>query len=441
MADAEYVVPVFVFDERIYKGRHAGSNRNRFLLESLEDLKESLEKMGGDLVVREGSPITELRNLAKEIGATAIYYTADYSPMALQRDKKLQSDLEGSDIELRAFAGRLIVSSLNKIMTKAGTPHKVFTPFWKSWMEVGRREIAAAPKKLTLPNGMHPGDLPPIDALTIKDDLSPDVLKGGESEGLKRLEAFLKNDIDYYHDGNNDMAADRTSRLSSYLHFGCISPLDAESRLGDTHGARAWRRQLAWREFYHYVLFFNPSNSTKEFQEKYCGLKWNDDKKLLESWQNGRTGYPAVDAAMRQLNLEGWMHNRGRLIVGSFLTKDLWLDWRQGESYFMRMLIDGDQANNNGNWQWIASVGVDPAPVYRRLYNPSSQRDKFDPSGEYVRRYVPELKNVPDKYLSEPWSMPEDVQEESGCIIGRDYPAPIVNHAEARKAALENYRV
>ena len=219
-----------------------------------------------------------------------------------------------------------------------------------------------------------------------------------------------------------------------------MSPLEIESQLPDSQGARAWHRQLAWREFYHYILLKNPTNSTQEFQEKYRTLTWPKNDPLLIAWQQGRTGYPVVDAAMRQLNQEGWMHNRARLIVGSFLTKDLWLDWRLGEAYFMKMLIDGDQANNNGNWQWIASVGVDPAPVYRRLYNPSSQRDKFDPTGEYVRRYVPELKNVPDNYLSEPWKMPEDIQEAAGCRVGVDYPEPVVDHKLARVAALEHYR-
>lgn len=390
-------------------------------------------------MIREGSPVAELKKLVKDTGASAIYYTADYSPMALRRDMKLQDEFDGSDTEVRSFSGRLIVSGLAKIMTKAGTPHKVFTPFYKSWLRVKRRELATLPK-LSFPANVLIGSLPDLPAITIKNELSPDVIKGGESEARKRLGAFLDGPIDDYHESNNDLAADATSRLSAYLHFGCVSPLEIESQLPDSDGAHAWRRQLAWREFYHYVLFHNPTNSTQEFQEKYRSLKWGDDKKLLAAWQEGRTGYPAVDAAMRQLNTEGWMHSRGRLIVGSFLTKDLWLDWRLGESYFMKMLIDGDQANNNGNWQWIASVGVDPAPVYRRLYNPSSQRDKFDPSGGYVRRYVPELKHVPDKYLSQPWMMPKEVQEESGCTIGKDYPAPIIDHSEARELALERYR-
>jgi len=210
--------------------------------------------------------------------------------------------------------------------------------------------------------------------------------------------------------------------------------------LPSSAGAAAWHRQLCWREFYHYILFKFPANAQQEFQERYHDMKWDNNKIYLAAWQDGRTGYPVVDASMRQLLDEGWMHNRARLIVGSFLTKDLWLDWRLGEQHFMRLLIDGDESNNNGNWQWIASVGVDPAPVFRRLYNPSLQQKNFDPDGAYVRKFVPELKNVPDKYLAEPWTMPKDVQIDVGCIIGQDYPAPIVDHKAARVAALDHYR-
>ena len=205
-------------------------------------------------------------------------------------------------------------------------------------------------------------------------------------------------------------------------------------------GADAWHRQLAWREFYHYIIFNFPSNAKQEFQERYRTLDWGHDKTLLTAWQDGQTGYPVVDASMRQLLQQGWMHNRARLIVGSFLTKDLWLDWRHGEQHFMRWLIDGDEANNNGNWQWIASVGVDPAPLFRRMYNPASQQKNYDPNGDYVRTFVPELKDVPDKYLSQPWTMPEAIQIASKCLIGKDYPAPIVDHAKARLEAFEHYR-
>ena len=201
------------------------------------------------------------------------------------------------------------------------------------------------------------------------------------------------------------------------------------------------RRQLCWRDFYQHVLVHHPENARQEFQSRYRGtLRWAGDDGELTAWTEGRTGFPLVDAGMRQLRREGWMHNRVRLLVGSFLTKDLGIDWRRGEDWFMRMLLDGDQASNNGNWQWIASVGVDPQPAFRRIYNPSLQQQRFDPDGSYVRRYVPELARVPDEYLAEPWRMPGPEQERAGCRIGQDYPGPIVDHKAARQAALDRYR-
>ncbi len=439
--DADTVVPVFILNDHLLKGGHASSNRNRFLLESLADLKQSLQARGADLVIRRGDAGQELQQLAKETGAEAVYYTADFSGYAIKRDKIVKAALATSSVEFRSFPGRLAVSSLDKLHTKAGTPHKVFTPFWKNWQQIGRREIAITPRQLNLPKDIALGNLPKPETMTKASELSPNALPGGETTGRARLQDWLEHGIADYHQGNNDMAADATSRLSSYLHFGCLSAREIETLLPDIAGARAWHRQLAWREFYHYIIFKYPDNTTLEFQERYRGLQWGSDPKLLRAWQSGQTGYPAVDAAMRQLKSEGWMHNRARLIVGSFLTKDLWLDWRSGERHFMQWLIDGDQANNNGNWQWIASVGVDPAPVYRRLYNPTSQQTKFDPSGAYVRRYVPELQNVPDTYLAEPWTMPEDLQYEVGCVIGTDYPERVVDHKQARLATLEQYRL
>lgn len=434
------VVPVFIFNDAILKGRHWGSNRNRFLLESLDDLKSSLKKIGGDLVYRHGKASEELIKLAQEVQATHVYYTADYTTYAIKRDRQVESDLKEHDIEPHAFGGRTLVSGLGEIKTKAGTPHKVFTPFYKGWLAVNRRPVAEPPRSISLPSDVSMGAAPSLADLTDSNDLSPNVLKGGETEALKRFEAFLHKDMKQYANKNNDMAADATSRLSSYLHFGCISPRQIEDELPHSHGGDAWRRQLAWSDFYNYVLLHYPQNARHEFQEKYRGtLQWKKDEGLLKAWREGKTGYPVVDAGMRQLIQEGWMHNRARLIVGSFLTKDLWQDWRDGESWFMRMLTDGDEANNNGNWQWIASVGVDPAPVYRRLYNPSSQAKNYDPSGDYVRRYVPELKDVPDKYLSEPWKMTDEQQVAAHCSIGTDYPLPIVDHKEAREHALSRY--
>lgn len=436
--DAPTIVPVFIFDATITKGKFSSSNRNRFLLESLKDLKESLINIGGDLIIREGNPQKVLLTLAKETNAQRVYYTADYSPLSIKRDTLIEQTLIQEAIETRGFGGKLAVSSVQKLMTKSNTAYKVFTPFWKNWRLVERRVVVAAPEGISLPV-LTVGSLPSIDSLTTNSELSGDVLKGGETEARKRLNAFLNGPINSYHLDNNDMGVDGTSRLSAYLHFGCLSVREIETLLPDSEGAQSWHRQLAWRDFYYYVLFHFP-HPEREFQERYRTYPWQNDEGLFKAWKEGRTGYPVVDAAMRQLKQEGWMHNRARLIVGSFLTKDLGIDWRQGEAHFMRWLIDGDMANNNGNWQWIASVGVDPAPVFRRLYNPSSQRDTYDPDGVFVRKYLPELARVDDKHLSEPWKMSEEAQKNANCVIGIDYPAPIVDHKEARKVALEKYR-
>ncbi len=263
---------------------------------------------------------------------------------------------------------------------------------------------------------------------------------GGESAGRKRMTAFLRDRVAAYDDNHDLVAEGGTSALSPYLHFGCLSARELETRLARGAGATAYRRQLCWRDFYAQLIRAFPANAETEYQDRVRGkIRWSDDRQSFDAWCHGRTGYPIVDAAMRQLRREGWMHNRGRLIVGSFLTKDLGIDWRWGERWFMRMLIDGDEANNNGNWQWIASVGVDPQPVARRIYNPGRQQAQYDPDGRYVRRYVRELADVPDRYLAEPWAMPDDVQRDAGCVIGTDYPEPIVDHAQARREALARY--
>ena len=437
--DADEVIPVFILDDNLLSGDRSSSNRNRFLLECLEDLEKSLIDRGGNLYIRRGNAEEELLRLARETNAIAIYHTTDYSPYGVKRDEIVVTDLAQHGVETRAFDGRLIVSNLETLRTRAGTVHKIFTPFWRNWQATPRRDIVSAPSKIISPSDVAAGSLPALNEITKHDELSPDVIIGGETAARQRIADFLQDDIHNYHTHSNNVAENGTSRLSPYLHFGCLSPREIETMLPDSEGARAWHRQLCWRDFYHYVLYYSPDNMNREVQEKYRHLSWSKDKKLLQSWKDGRTGYPIVDAAMRQLKTEGWMHNRARLIVGSFLTKDLWIDWRHGEQYFMTMLLDGDDANNNGNWQWIASVGVDPAPVFRRLYNPSSQQKKYDPNGLYVRQFVPELQHVPDKYLSEPWTMPDDVQRDADCIIGDDYPAPIVDHKQARLDALDQF--
>ena len=438
--DGDNVIPVFILNDTLLAGKNAGSNRNRFLLEALTDLRNNYRKIGGDLIIRNGDPSDVLATLASESSADTIYVTTDYSPYSVKRDEDVRASLATKSINFISYGGRLAVDEFDSIRTKAGTVHKVFTPFWKTWSSVTRRPVLEVPKLLNFPKNIATDNLPELSNITSRDDLSPEALLGGETAGRQNLEEWLGHGIAQYDKIHNDLAADATSHISPYLHFGCLSVREIELRLPDNEGARAWHRQLAWREFYNYVLFYSPTNTSQEFQEKYRSLQWGQNRNDLEKWQLGMTGYPIVDAAMRQLKQTGWMHNRARLIVGSFFTKDLWLDWRLGERYFMKMLVDGDTANNNGNWQWIASVGVDPAPVYRRLYNPASQAKNYDPTGAYIRRFVPELTHVPDAYLAEPHLMPLNIQESAGCIIGRDYPIPMVDHKAARIAALERYR-
>jgi deoxyribodipyrimidine photo-lyase len=254
------------------------------------------------------------------------------------------------------------------------------------------------------------------------------------------MERFLAESVGEYTDGHDALGRAGTSELSPYLHLGCISPREVESRLPQNDGADALRRQLCWRDFYAHVLLHNPGNAHAEHQPRLRRkIKWKRSERLFHAWTEGQTGYPLVDAGMRELASTGWMHNRARMVVGSFLVKDLGIDWRWGERWFMRTLLDGDEANNNGNWQWIASVGVDTQPPSRRILNPTVQQKRFDPDGAYVRTHVSELRSIPGEHLAEPWKMPEELQREVGCVIGVDYPEPIVDHAQARRDALERY--
>jgi deoxyribodipyrimidine photo-lyase len=305
-----------------------------------------------------------------------------------------------------------VVDDLDAIRTSAGDPYTVFTPFHRAWSRTPRRRPGGAPRTLPpLPPATEPGTLPRLKDLNLRQELE-EPQPGGEHHAREAMREFLSSRAGRYEADRDLVAEPGTSRLSPYLHLGCVSPRELEHRAGDA----AFRRQLCWRDFYAHVLLHFPRNTSEEHQARYRGaISWSRAHRRFEAWCDGRTGFPLVDAGMRQLQREGWMHNRARLVVGSFLTKDLGIDWRWGERWFMRWLLDGDQASNNGNWQWIASVGVDPQPAFRRIFNPARQQARFDPEGAYIRRYIPELNG--------------------------EYPPPIVDHAQARREALERYRV
>jgi deoxyribodipyrimidine photo-lyase len=445
------VVPVFCIDDRLLTGRHACGPRVRFLLESLADLRRALSARGSGLVVVRGRPEVELARLATAVGAARAHFSFDVGAFARRRDGLVLDALRVVGTEAVAHPGVFAFENPRALSTGAGGVYTVFTPFHRAWEARRKRPVLAAPATLpALPGSLDPGPIPDPDELGAGPALEAAVA-GGESAGLAAADAWLAGGIARYDATRDELGcAGGVSRLSAYLRFGCLSARALEERLareeaagdggGGGEGPRAYRRQLAWRDFYGYVLHHFPRNGRLEFRERYRGtLAWREDEDGFAAWCDGRTGVPLVDAGMRQLRREGWMHNRARMVVGSFLTKDLGIDWRRGEAHFMRWLLDGDPASNNGNWQWIASTGTDPAPVYRRILSPTRQQQRFDPDGSYVRRYVPELAAVPDRHLAEPWTMPVALQAQCGVVIGRDYPEPIVDHAQARRAALARY--
>jgi deoxyribodipyrimidine photo-lyase len=434
LESGEDVIPFFCLDARLVSGRFASGPRTQFMLECLADLDAALRTRGSGLVVRVGDPLSELIAVAQAVGADRVHAAVDAGPYGRRRDQAARERLEQAQITLFA------VDNLEAMRTGSDGPFRVFTPFYRAWLLAGRRDVEPAPATLpALPAGLDAGQIPSLDALGLHSTVTHP-MPGGEAAAQARWQSFRDGALATYETGRDDLAGDGSSKLSPYLHFGCISPRQLEAELPEGVGPEEFRRQLAWRDFYAHVLREFPDNRRHEYQARYRDrIGWRDDSEDFERWCEGRTGFPLVDAGMRQLASEGWMHNRARLVVGSFLTKELGIDWRRGEQHFMLLLLDGDMCSNNGNWQWIASVGVDPQPVSRRILSPSRQQEKFDPTGGYVRRYVPELAGVPDGHIVEPWLMPEDLQRECGCVIGEDYPEPIVDRRDARAAALERY--
>jgi deoxyribodipyrimidine photo-lyase len=442
-AEHERVIPLFVFDDKLLHGRYASPARARFMLGCLRALDAALRDLGSRLVVRHGTPEDEVVTMARQTGARAVLWTSDVAPYARRRDRHVTAALQDVGVEVQPHGGGYLVDP-SRPRTQGGKPYTVFTPFWRSIAEVERRPVHRAPTALPpLPPGLRKGRLPSAAALNIDNSEVPEpVVEPGEAAARVALARWLRADLDCYADRHDALSDPGTSVLSPYLRWGCLSARECEER-AQHHGgagAAAFIRQLAWRDFYAHQLLMYPKNIGQEFQERYRhGLRWADDAEALAAWKAGETGYPLVDAGMRQLARTGWMHNRARLVVGSFLTKDLHIDWRDGERHFARLLLDGEPAQNNGNWQWIASVGADPAPYFRRLFNPMLQQRKFDPDGRYVRTWVPELADVPDAKLTEPWTMSDDEQAAAGCVIGTDYPAPLVDHAHEREVAKQRY--
>lgn len=446
------LVPVFIYAPEEEAPWSQGSASRWWLHQSLRSLEASLERIGSRLVIRRGPTLESLRALVKETGATRVAWNRRYEPAVIARDQRIEESLRAEGIEVDSFNGALLHEPWT-VQNRSGKPFQVFTPFWKSCLAKPDPDDALpAPRKLNPPPSWPKGLN--LEAL----ELEPRIpwaagLKAawqpGEAGARAAMTRFLGEAFDAYAAQRNRPDVAGTSRLSPHLHFGELSPRQVWHGLRRVAAKRQlptarWRgsqylTEIGWREFAHHLLFHFPHTPTEPLRAPFRQFRWRANAAWLEAWQRGKTGYPIVDAGMRELWTTGWMHNRVRMIVASFLVKDLLISWTEGARWFWDTLVDADLAQNTLGWQWTAGCGADAAP-YFRVFNPVSQGEKFDPQGDYVRRWCPELARMPDKWTHQPWSAPTSVLAEAGVELGRDYPEPIVSHAIAREVALEAFR-
>ncbi|MDX2296292.1 MULTISPECIES: cryptochrome/photolyase family protein [Streptomyces] len=400
---ADEVVPLFVRDPAVDRAGFAAPNRLAFLADCLEDLDRSLRERGGRLVVREGDTVSEVRAVVRQTDADEVHMAAGVTAFARRREARLRGALEEDGCRLYVHDGVVTVVPPGEVVPQNSDHFAVFTPYHRRWAAEPVRVPFAAPRRVCVPSGPRSAPVPRRSAVT---DVSPALPAGGETEARKRLGSWLAAHLDAYEERHDDLAGDATSRLSPYLHFGALSATEAVHRAARRGGAGAdaFVRQLCWRDFHHQVLAARPEASGADYRSRSGRWRVGGDAEAdLAAWREGRTGYPLVDAAMRQLAHEGWMHNRGRLITASFLAKTLCVDWREGAAHFLGLLVDGDVANNQLNWQWVAGTGTDTRP--NRVLNPVAQAKRYDPDGRYVRRWVPELAGLDGPAVHEPWRL------------------------------------
>lgn len=414
------VVPVYVIDPRLWDV--AGPNRRAFLARSLADLRSATD---GSLVVRYGDPSKELCELVSEVGAKEALATADFGPYGRQRDNRGAEQLSTVGCRLRFCASPYAVAP-GSIFSGQGTPYKVFTPFYRAWLKHGWDRPLEVPE-VDFAGAENLGEIPDLPRSSA--ELPP----VGEAAAWEAVESFFHDSVKSYATNRDKPGVAGTSRLSFYLKWGVVHPRQIMDRLGPSSGEESFGRELCWRDFYADVLFHHPTSARQSFNPKMAALEVDTGllaDQRFEAWATGQTGYPIVDAGMRELLTTGWMHNRVRMIVASFLTKDLHIDWLRGAQHFMKHLVDGDLASNNHGWQWVAGTGTDASP-YFRVFNPILQSKKFDTAGEYIRRWIPEIAHLPDRSIHEPWT------EKTGAPAG--YPAPIVDHGHERAESLARY--
>jgi len=443
------VLPIYILDDKTPGEWRMGGASRWWLHHSLTALSKALEKAGSRLVLLKGSSKGLIEDLAEYTGAAGVYWNRCYEPFNANRDTAIKTELVQKGFDVQSFNASLLAEPW-AVKNKSGSPFKVFSPFWKSVRaELNPGQPLKAPTKLNSPSSWPKSNQ--LDDLCLQPKL-PDWAVGfdniwmpGEAGARARLEAFLEYGAKHYSDGRDRPDKPYTSALSAHLHFGEISPrqivvaTDASREdIGDRN-AEKFLSEIGWREFSYGLLFNNPTLPNANYQTRFNRFAWRDDPKALTAWQRGQTGYPIVDAGMRELWNTGFMHNRVRMIAASFLIKHLMIDWREGEKWFWDTLVDADLANNSASWQWVAGSGADAAP-YFRIFNPITQGEKFDPNGEYVRKWVPEISRLPNKYLNRPWEAGSLILNQAGIQLDRTYPKPIVDHKAARERALDAFK-
>lgn len=440
------VIALYIHDELTPDVRPMGAAQKWWLHKGLSDLADNLKALNCPLILRSGAAADIIREVVEETGADSICWNRRYSNAEQQADRDIKAWMKEQGHEAISFCG-IIMHEPEKVQTGSGKPYRVYTPFWKNLSEnMLVREPLPTPESLkNFSKEISSDRLDDWRLLPTKPDWSAGISEAwgvGENAAWKRLNAFTCDDLQDYDTARDQPAPDRTSRMSPYLRHGHISPhqlwhaCQDVGRKANAQARTVWMKELVWREFSYHLLHHNPQLHEKNFNEKFNGFSWRHSEKDLKAWQKGQTGYPIVDAGMRQLWQTGWMHNRVRMIAASFLVKHLLIDWREGEAWFWDTLVDGDPASNAAQWQWVAGTGADAAPFFR-IFNPILQAGKFDAKGEYIKRYVPELAKLPAKYLGAPWEAPKNVLEMAGVELGKTYPRPIVDHKEARQRALD----
>ena len=425
-----------------------GAAQAWWLERSLEWLAKRYDALGAGLVLRTGKPLSVLRELIEETGAQEVFWNRRYDPDGIATDASIKKALRDDGIAAESFAGH-ILHEPSRFKTKTGGPYKVYTPFWKAFSsDTQVPPPLDAPEKLTVPKtlprseSLHDWNLYPGKPNWAHE--FSEVWTPGEAGALERLQDFLENDAAAYADERDRPTKTATSRLSPHLTLGEISPatiwhkVEAAKKIG-AENRKKFLQELMWRDFSYHLLFHAPDLAKTNWNSRFDAFEWHDDEEGFDAWTRGRTGYPVVDAGMRQLWRQGYMHNRVRMIAASFLIKDLMIDWRRGEAWFRDTLVDADPASNAASWQWVAGSGADAAPFFR-IFNPILQGEKFDPEGDYVRTYVPELAKLPARHIHAPFNAPQKVLEKAGIKLGETYPNPIVDHKSARERALSAFK-